>query len=73
MIELLRKERRYRGLSQSELANRLKKPQAFVSHVERGARRIDVIEFCVIARALGQDPVALFANIVSQLPSTVEI
>lgn len=50
--------RREAGVTQDELALRLKKPQSFVSSYERGQRRIDFIEFSTIMIALGRDPVA---------------
>lgn len=51
--------RRAAGVTQVELADRLEKPQSFVSKVERGERRLDVIEFCQFAEALGRDPAEL--------------
>lgn len=50
------------GLSQVELARRLKRSQSFVAKMETGERRIDVVEFVEIARALGQDPTELLAR-----------
>ncbi|MBE0613803.1 MAG: helix-turn-helix transcriptional regulator [Burkholderiales bacterium] len=41
------------GMTQEELARRLKRPQSFVSKYESGERRLDVIEFMHIADALG--------------------
>ncbi|OYX48804.1 MAG: hypothetical protein B7Y90_09150 [Alphaproteobacteria bacterium 32-64-14] len=52
---------------------RLGKPQPFVSKIERGVRRIDVVEFYAIARALKRDPVELFASVCARLPKVVEI
>lgn len=49
-------------ITQVELAERLGKPQSFVSKVERGERRLDVIEFCQFADALGRDPAELLAR-----------
>ncbi|WP_235362820.1 helix-turn-helix domain-containing protein [Brevundimonas diminuta] len=46
-------------ITQVELAERLGKPQSFVSKVERGERRLDVIEFGQVAEALGCEPAAL--------------
>jgi len=43
------------GLTQTSLAERLCKPQSYVSKYERGERRLDVIETTDIARALGVD------------------
>jgi transcriptional regulator with XRE-family HTH domain len=48
--------RRAVGVSQDELAARLRKPQSFVSSYERGQRRVDFLEFAQIMIALGQDP-----------------
>ena len=43
------------NLTQAELAQRLNRRQAFISRIERGERRIDVIEFLDLARALRID------------------
>jgi transcriptional regulator with XRE-family HTH domain len=50
--------RKSAGLTQVGLADLLGRPQSFVSKYERGERRLDVIEFCEVCRALGIDPVA---------------
>ena len=55
--------RRQANVTQQELAARLGKPQSFISEYERGQRRVDVVELLVISRALGADPVELFAEI----------
>lgn len=47
------------GLTQQTLAEQLRKPQSYVSKVERSERRLDVAEFIAYARALGQDPAQL--------------
>ena len=41
------------GLTQTELAARLRCHQSFVARVESGERRVDVVELIVLARALG--------------------
>ena len=51
------------NMTQVELARRLGKPQSVVSAFEAGKRRVDVIEFLLIVRALGADPVEIFAEI----------
>ncbi|MFU1479557.1 helix-turn-helix domain-containing protein [Roseovarius sp. C7] len=41
------------GLTQKELAAKLRHHQSFVARVESGERRIDVVELVVLARAIG--------------------
>ena len=51
-VELLADARRDAGLSQYDLADRLGVDQSFVSKYESARRRLDVIEFLRIARAI---------------------
>jgi len=60
---LLVEARKQKALTQVELAKRLSKPQSFVSKFERGERRLDLIEFLEIARALGIDPSVLLKRL----------
>ncbi len=73
MLSALVTLRKEQGVTQVELARRLGKPQPFVSYFERGERRIDVIEFYAIVRALGRDPCVVFKAIADRLPSHVDI
>lgn len=43
------------GLTQTELAQRLRCHQSLVARIESGERRIDVVELVVLSRALGAD------------------
>jgi transcriptional regulator with XRE-family HTH domain len=54
--------RKKAGMRQVELAQKLSKPQSFVSKFECGERRLDVIEFLTIMDALGGDPLAILAE-----------
>jgi transcriptional regulator with XRE-family HTH domain len=49
----LRAARKTAGVTQVELAKRLRETQSFVSKCERGERRIDVIELRAFCRAIG--------------------
>ena len=60
---LLADARRAAGLTQAALATKLGRPQSFISKVERGERRLDVIEFLDVARALKVDPAQLLAEV----------
>lgn len=50
------------GMTQQALADRLGRPQSFVAKVEGCERRIDVIEFLQIARAVGVDPMPMIKD-----------
>ena len=60
LIEILVAARHKSGIRQQALAKKLGRPQSFIAKYESGERRIDVVEFVAIARALGADPLKLF-------------
>ena len=51
------------GLTQMQLAEKLARPQSFVSKYERGERRLDVVEFLEVARAIAIDPFRLLKEL----------
>ena len=63
IIEQLAAERQRLGLTQEELARRLGLHKQFISRVELGERRLDVVEFADFARALGLNPAELVERI----------
>lgn len=66
MVELLIQYREAAGLKQSDVAARLGRHQPFISNIENGQRRVDVIELLEIAEAIGFDPHELIRNIISE-------
>jgi transcriptional regulator with XRE-family HTH domain len=56
LIALLVEKRREAGLTQEQVAKKLKRYQSYVATVESGQRRIDVVEFLDLADAIGFDP-----------------
>ena len=44
------------GMTQRELAKELGREHSFVSRIELGERRLDVVEFYWVCQACGQDP-----------------
>jgi transcriptional regulator with XRE-family HTH domain len=58
-VELLRRERVNAGLTQQDVADRLGRPQSYVAKIEGAERRIDVIEFLALAKAIGADAAAI--------------
>ena len=63
-IEALRDVRRAKAITQVQLAERLRRDQSYISNIERGQRRLDVIEFAAIAQAMDEDASALFARLI---------
>jgi transcriptional regulator with XRE-family HTH domain len=63
LIDILVESRQQAGLTQRDLAARLKRPHSFIGRIEAGERRVDVIEFIEIARVMGLDPKHLFAKL----------
>jgi transcriptional regulator with XRE-family HTH domain len=55
--------RKAAGLSQHELAARLKTSQTQIARIEVGERRVDVVEFLDIAKALRIDPHTVLADL----------
>ncbi|MBL8802952.1 MAG: helix-turn-helix transcriptional regulator [Planctomycetes bacterium] len=53
-LQRLRAARVESGLTQVEVARRLRKPQSFVSKCESGERRVDAIEFADMAKLYGK-------------------
>ena len=65
--------RKRAGLTQSDLAHRIGKKQTFISIIETGVRRLDLLEFTALARAIGAKPEDLFAEVLAVLPDELDI
>ena len=63
VVETLRKARLDAGMTQRQLADRVSRDQSWISLIEGSQRRLDVVEFVEIARALGVEPDILLAQI----------
>lgn len=59
LTDLLIAARKRAGLTQRHVADALQRPQSFVAKYEGGERRLDVVEFIAVTRALGADPLRL--------------
>ncbi|RUP27839.1 MAG: XRE family transcriptional regulator [Curvibacter sp.] len=57
--QLLREAREAADLTQAQLADRLGRPQSFVSKYESGERYLDVIEFVDVCHGLGVPPAVM--------------
>lgn len=72
-IEVIATARQSLGLSQRELARRLGKHPSFVNKIELLERRLDILEFIAVARAMQIDPTALVGSVASALPTHFEL
>lgn len=63
LCAVLVEARKSAELSQEELARRLRRSQSFIAKIEVGERRLDVLEFIEIARALNRDPSELLSHV----------
>ncbi|WP_425534065.1 helix-turn-helix domain-containing protein [Xanthomonas campestris] len=56
LLTHLRRMRRDAGLTQVELAKAWGTSQAVISKIERGERRLDLVEFVSLCKAMGLSP-----------------
>jgi transcriptional regulator with XRE-family HTH domain len=61
--EALKAERKLAGLTQTVVAQRLRKPPSYVAKYEGGDRRLDLLEFLDVAFAIGFDPCRLIRRL----------
>ena len=61
----LRKARENAGMTQAQVAVKLRKPQSYVSKCEAGERRVDVIELLQFCRVFGVKPDAFVKRLAS--------
>ncbi|WP_147019166.1 helix-turn-helix domain-containing protein [Methylorubrum extorquens] len=70
LAELIAEYREAADLKQSDVAKRLKRHQPFVSEIESGQRRVDLIELLDLAEAIGFDPHALIDALLAMKQDT---
>ncbi|WP_338660650.1 helix-turn-helix transcriptional regulator [Pseudomonas bubulae] len=68
-LTLLKGRRINAGLTQVQCSTALGRPQSFMSDVERGVRRLDIIQIYDLCRVLGCDFVALIQEFESKIRS----
>lgn len=65
--ELMIEARTKADLTQEKLAKRLKRPQSFIAKYEGGERRIDIVEFVAVAKAIGADPIEILRSFIRRM------
>jgi transcriptional regulator with XRE-family HTH domain len=63
LIQILTEKRIAAGMTQVDVALKLKRPQSFVSKYESGERRLDVIELIEVCEELGIKAVDVVATL----------
>lgn len=63
ILQTLRQARKKNGLTQLQLAKKLKKTQSFICKIEKSERRLDIVEFLEIAHTLNIDTISLIQKL----------
>jgi transcriptional regulator with XRE-family HTH domain len=69
LLRLLKEAREAAGLTQVQVAKRLKQSQSFVTKMERGDRRIDVVQLRTVCRLYGTTLTEFVARLELELTS----
>lgn len=62
LLDVLVAARKASNLTQQALADRLGRPQSYISKTETGERRLDVVEFLHFCNGVGIDPCIVLAQ-----------
>lgn len=73
LLELLYQLRSAQGLRQSDLADKLGVPQSFISKIESGERKIDIVTFIYICEGLNVSPIEAFTQFINKIHATTPI
>lgn len=61
--------RKEAGLTQRDVASRLKRPHSVIGMIESNQRQVNMPEFIAIAEAVGADPADLFRRVLRERSS----
>ena len=70
VIGAIRSIREGKGLSQRELARRVSKPPSFINKTELRERRLDILEFITLAKAMEISAADLLEAVVAALDTS---
>lgn len=71
LVEGLRTARQKAGLRQEDIAEAIGMTQSMYSKIERSERRVDLLEFVLIARVLAADPPKLLKEFLADAEESV--
>ncbi len=67
LLDLLREARLASGMTQKEICDKLGKPKNYLIKVERGERRLDVVELFALCEAMGKEPIEVLTRFQSSI------
>ncbi|OSP53723.1 helix-turn-helix domain-containing protein [Pseudoruegeria sp. SK021] len=73
LVAELIEARRTAGVTQADLAARLRCHQSLIARIESGQRRIDVVELLILLRAIGVQPGPILAAVAAALPEGLQL
>lgn len=66
LCAILADRRRSAGLTQTQVADALRRPQSYVATVEQGQRTVDVVTLLDFAEVIGFDPYEVLREVAAQ-------
>lgn len=66
LAAMLAEHRKAAGMRQVDLAKKMGVYQSWITHLESGQRRIDVVELIELGKAIGFDPVEILKKLVKR-------
>lgn len=73
LVAVLTQARKSAGMTQAEVGERVGKDQTYISLIENSQRRVDVLEFIALCRAMKTDPGRAFGVLLERAPSHFDI
>ncbi len=70
ILDKLVEMRRAAGMTQRQLAEKLQREHSFVWRIEKGERRLDMLEFFWVCNALGYDAAEVYAELCTCFKNT---
>ena len=72
LCAILKRLRKAKGLTQTELSESLEQPQSFVAKVEAGQRKLDLRQFVIYTRTIKADPIRVMRQFLKAFNETSE-
>jgi len=70
VTDWLKRERKAAGITMRDLSPKLEVPHTWVAKVESGERRLDLLEFVRVCRAINVNPVTGLRHMLAKLDET---